>query len=325
MDRDFTYTESAYRKLEHLCVTRYYDKYPSGFNKTGAYMQMERELSYIERQESAPLIVEAYEALTAIGARQRDFCIKGVQGASVVLYIMDIVEIEPMSVEPKVYPEFCFGFDGEKKLAIELWVTSKLYEKLVRYFDNYTGEARVRYNHFLNGKTYGVRISDPKRSIGVYDDMEFSFLFTPIASHKSFVKSITTGQPFEELKPDTFAKLVKCMCWKSFDNGTWEGNGLDLYRTEKVPLEEIIANREDIFEYLLLHGLDKKMAFTVTEDINFGKVCRNGWDKDILALLNNAGVPEWYIKSCEKIWGLSSRMHAITTLRHFGTHVRKGK
>lgn len=42
-------------------------------------------------------------------------------------------------------------------------------------------------------------------------------------------------------------------------------------------------------------------------------------------ILSNAGIPEWYIQSCEKIEYLTSRMDAITRLKHFGTHVGKGK
>ena len=324
-DYNSIYTERANRKLEHLCVTRYYDKYPTGAGIADAYKQMEKELSYIEQQKSAPLVIEAYEALTAVEAKAKDFCIKGALGASVVLHIMGITEIEPLSISPKVYPEFCFGLDGEKKLALELFVTNKLYEKLVRYFDNYTGEARVRHKHFSNGALHGVRISDPNRSIGVNDSLEFSFLFTPVASYKTFGKSITTGQPFDELKPETFDEQVKCMCWKSFDNGTWEGNGRELYRAGSAKLEELIANREDLFEYLMLHGIDKKTAFDLTQDIIFGRVCRNGWNEEIRELLNHANIPEWYIHSLEKIRGLSSRMHAITMLKHFGPRVGKGQ
>ena len=238
---------------------------------------------------------------------------------------MGITEIEPMSVFPKVYPEFCFGLEGEKKLAIEFYVTNKLYEKLVRYFDNYTGEARVRHKHFTNGELHGVRISDPQRSIGVYDALEFSLLFTLVTSHKEFGKSITMGKPFDEIKPETFDEQVKCMCWKSFDNGTWEGNGLELYRAGIAKPEELIANREDLFEYLMFHDIDKKTAFNITQDIRLGRVFRNGWNEENKEILSEAGIPEWYIRSCEKIRGLSSRMHAITVLTHFGVQVGKGK
>ena len=70
---ELVYTDSAYRKLEHLCVTRYDDKYSAGWSNAGAYKQMEKELSYIKQQGSAPLIVETYEALNAISAKQNDF------------------------------------------------------------------------------------------------------------------------------------------------------------------------------------------------------------------------------------------------------------
>ena len=323
MNSDFIYTERAYRKLEYLCVTRYYDKYFISGDNVGVYKQMDRELSYIERQGSAPLIIETYEALTALGARQKDYCITGTQGASVVLYIMGITEIEPMTVSPKVYPEFCFGIDGEMKFDIALMVTRSLYEKLVRYFDNFTGEARIRHKHLSNGELQGVRISDPKRSIGVYDKMEFSFLFFPVPQPKVFAKRIMTGQPFDEVKPGTFDEQIKCMCWKSFDNGTWEGNGRELLRTGSAKPEDLISNREDVYEYLMLHGIDKKTAFDLADDVRAGRVYQFGWQENLKAILDKAGIPEWYIRSCEKIRTLSSRMHAIAILKHFVA--KKGK
>ena len=325
MNWDLSYTERACRKLESLCVTRYCDKYPAGFEHAGAYGQMERELSFIERQGSAPLILEACEALAAVDASPKDYFLKGVNGASVVLYIMGLTELEPLSVTPKVYPEFCFGPDGEKKLSIELVVTGRLFEKLVRYFDNYAGEARLRHVHDSKGGLYGVCFSDPQRSVGVYDPMEFRFLFSAVSKPNQFAKRILTGPPFAELRPETFDNIVKCGCWTSFDDGTWEGNGRELYRTGTAKPEDLIANREDVFEYLILHGLDKETAYHIARDISLGNVCGNGWDEETLQILNNAGVPEWYIRSCEKIRGLSSRMHAVTVLTHFGKHAGKGK
>lgn len=325
MDFENSYTNRTYRKLEHLCVTRYYEKYPTGWDGVGAYKQMERELSFIEQQGSAPLIIEAYEALSAVEASQKDFCLMGATGASVVLYIMGIAELEPLSVRPKVYPEFCFGLEGEKKIAVEMWVTPKLYENLVRYFEHYTGEARVRHAHCTSGELRGVRISDPQHCVRVYDEMEFSFLFTPKSKPKAFGKSIISGQPFEEIKPKAFDEQIKCMCWKTFDNGTWEGNGQELYRNGNAKLDDLIANREDVYEYLIAHAIDRCTAFDIAQDIMFGRINRYGWNGERLALLKQAGIPEWYIQSCEKIRSLSSRMHAITVLKHFCGSVGKEK
>lgn len=91
---------------------------------------MKKELSYVKQQGSAPLIIETYETLTAIEASHRDFFLKGPIGTSVILYVMGISDIEPLSVRPKVYPEFFFGIDGEKKLTIDILAMPKLYEKL---------------------------------------------------------------------------------------------------------------------------------------------------------------------------------------------------
>ena len=317
-----TYTDRAYRKLKHICANRFQYKYGYvlGVN-ADAFNQMKKELLFIKQQGAAPLIIEIYEAFTAIEAKQNDFYLKGTAGASVVLYLMGISEIEPLGVRPKIYSEFFFGLDGEHKLNIEMWVMPKLYGRIVEYFDNYSGEARVRQKHFLNGKLHGINISDTLQSGRVDDSKEFNFRFSIISNPKSFKNNISRGKIFEEITPITLNERIKCMCWNAFDEGAWEGNGQELYRLGKTKLDNIIANREDVYEYLLAHNVDKRVAFGIAKDVMLGRIYDKGWDEEILAVLKNAQIPEWFINSCKKIRGLSSRVNAMSKLIHFRSYI----
>ena len=98
-----------------------------------------------------------------------------------------------------------------------------------------------------------------------------------------------------------------------------------MYRELEVPSRRTVSQQGRSFEYLMLHGIDKKTAFDITQEIFFGRVCRDGWNEEIREILNHANIPEWYIHSLEKIRGLSSRMHAITVLRHFCSCVGNAK
>lgn len=315
MDQELSYTEKAFGKLKPLCITRYYDRYSNGDNY-GAYEQMKRELSMIERRGSAPLILGVYEALTAVEAKPKMFCLKGTAGASVVLYILGLSEVNPVSIVPKLYPEFYFGIEWKNFFSIELWVSTKLYKRLVRYFDLYKGEAGVRCRHFVTGELAGVAIYDPQRQLGFDDKKALTFHFPLIPKlKKTLWKRVGSGKVFDTVNPQTFEEQVKCMAW-IHDNGTWKKNAEELFKTGNVPFQDLIANREDVFEFMLQHGIGEETAFRIAEYIRRGRVNRRGWDPDMLDVLNKAGVPTWYLKSCEKIRYLWTRAHDISILKH---------
>ena len=319
MYQEFSYIDRAYKKLEFLCITKFDDKYPDNRNSFEAYSIMEKELSYIKNQGSAPLILCAYEAITVLEAKSEMFCLRGQICGSVVFHVLGLTEIEPTSVSPKVYPEFSFGIDGKRKFSIDMFVTNNLYKKLVRYFENYNGEERLRHHHKLDGKLFGVRISDPQISIGIYDKREFHFDFIKIKSFKTLKKNIMTGEVFEIIKPQTTEDQVKCMsfnCWKEL----WKDNSEEYFNRNMAPFSDLIASIEDIYEFLMDHGIDKTTAYKFADDISFGEIHSHGWNPEILDLLNKAQIPKWYMESCEKIICIGSRVHFTNLFNHFRLH-----
>lgn len=80
---------------------------------------------------------------------------------------------------------------------------------------------------------------------------------------------------------------------------------------------ELIADREDVYEYLLQHGFEKRTAFETTESVRKGRIKRVGWKPEQLEAMREKEVPEWFIESCKKIQYLFPRAHAMGYLKTY--------
>ena len=116
--------------------------------------------------------------------------------------------------------------------------------------------------------------------------------------------------------PRTFSEYVKCFGLKH-STGVWEDNAEILLRERNVPFADLLAHREDVYEYLLKHGIEKDTAFEIAEYVRKGKANRRGWTPEMLEALDEAGIPDWFRGSCEKIRYLFTRAHAMTLYRNY--------
>lgn len=122
------------------------------------------------------------------------------------------------------------------------------------------------------------------------------------------------GTPFvrgmlEDTRPKNFSELVRI---SGFSHGTdvWLNNAQDLIKNGTVKLEEAISTRDDIMNYLIVHGVKPLTAFKVMENVRKGKgLEKNGSNNR--AELDAAHVPMWFIESCQKIGYLFPRAHAV--------------
>ena len=114
----------------------------------------------------------------------------------------------------------------------------------------------------------------------------------------------------EEVKPTRFAELIK-VSGLSHGTDVWNGNARDLILDGTCKFSEVIGCRDDIMNYFISCGIDKGKSFKMSEFIRKGKVGKEP-DKwvEYKALLNEHKVPEWYIKSCEKIKYMFPKAHA---------------
>lgn len=118
-------------------------------------------------------------------------------------------------------------------------------------------------------------------------------------------------QMLVETKPKTVSELIR-ISGLSHGTDVWNGNAQDLIRNGVTTLSNAICTRDDIMNYLVLKGVDKKMAFFTMESVRKGKWAK-GKEKNQAAqeaAMREAGVEDWFIDSCKKIKYMFPKAHA---------------
>ncbi|MCI9110884.1 MAG: PolC-type DNA polymerase III [Bacilli bacterium] len=150
---------------------------------------------------------------------------------------------------------------------------------------------------FNSTKSLGVRPEQILSEVGTLGIPEFGTPFTIGMVKKT--------------RPKTFAELVK-ISGLSHGTDVWNGNAEDLIDNGIVPFSEVIGCRDDIMVYLMYNGLPAIKAFKIMEFVRKGKASKipEEWalhKKD----LQEAGIDDWYIDSCEKIKYMFPKAHAV--------------
>ncbi len=115
-----------------------------------------------------------------------------------------------------------------------------------------------------------------------------------------------------DTKPTTFDELIR-LSGLSHGTDVWLGNAQTLIEQGTVTLQEAICCRDDIMIYLIKKGLPPDKAFKIMESVRKGKVAKGKeakWKDEYIPLMKEHDVPDWYIKSCEKIKYMFPKAHA---------------
>lgn len=123
------------------------------------------------------------------------------------------------------------------------------------------------------------------------------------------------GTPFVremlgETRPASVAEIVR-ISGLSHGTDVWLDNAQSLIRDGVVTLSEAICARDDIMNYLVAKGVDKRTAFFIMEATRKGRVARDGFSEEQEQALEEAQIPEWFITACRKIKYMFPKGHAV--------------
>ncbi len=121
------------------------------------------------------------------------------------------------------------------------------------------------------------------------------------------------GTPFarktlKTLKPKTFFELVQ-ISGLAHGKNIWTDNAQVLWTTGKPEwtLNNIVACRDDIMNFLVFHKIDRKLAFDIMESIRKGHGLSQMWKKQLI----DNGISTEHIDFFNKITYMFPKAHAI--------------
>ena len=149
---------------------------------------------------------------------------------------------------------------------------------------------------FLSPEPLGVTAAEIMNDTGTLGVPEFGTNFT-------------IGM-LRDTKPTTFGELIK-LSGLSHGTDVWLGNAQELIKKGIVPFKEVIGCRDDIMVFLIQAGMEPLKAFKIMEFVRKGKASKDpeGWAKHKETMIA-AGIPDWYIDSCQKIKYMFPKAHA---------------
>jgi len=117
-------------------------------------------------------------------------------------------------------------------------------------------------------------------------------------------------QMLVDTKPTTFGELLK-VSGLSHGTDVWLGNAQELIKNNICEFKKVIGCRDDIMVYLMQNGMEPLTAFKIMEFVRKGRPSKepDEWLKH-KQKMQEAGIVDWYIESCQKIKYMFPKAHA---------------
>lgn len=217
---------------------------------------------------------------------------------------------------------FLFGEDGSLYAIFGINVSEQLFHPMFDYLaglgevyenipktDVYAGQSsyiiEICGSRWLSAlKELEVRTGVPARSVPIDHS-----LISCLAESSEYSPYISKGSflVLQKFCPGSFFELVQ-VCGLSHGTGTWKGNAEDILGSV-CDAKDVIAHRDDILQTLLRYGVDRRTAVKLSHAARKGRA-KTVLTPELTALLQEKGVPEWYVSSMKKIDYLFPKAHA---------------
>ncbi len=306
------------------------------------------ELKAIFITDTAFVLLLLMELMEKNSITPNEVSLYGVSGNSLVVYLCGITDFNPLDFD--LPPCFVFGINHNKELDIALNIPSGKYNdllnscKFLEGIDNvicYMPESCLCDNEIkIEGIIYipiGVDVYDAiivnlcdRKTISpknYYYFHDFFYMQNILANEELQLLcnlEKRTGVTLDKIKTDdmdilNFFKTVLQVPMNSLNDmikiisfskggGVWTGNGEELIASGIASFDEVIVDREDMFNYLKSKGITEEETFCIVESVRKGK----GLRKNDEMVMFEHNVPDWYIKSCNKIGYLPSKSSSIS-------------
>ena len=217
---------------------------------------------------------------------------------------------------------FLFGEDGSLYPILSINVSEQLFHPM---FDYLAGLGEVYENIpktdvYAGGRSYIIELCG-SRWLSALKELEVRTgvcaksvpidhsLISCLAESSEYSPYISKGSflVLQKFLPGSFSELLQ-VCGLSHGTGTWKGNAEDILGSV-CDAKDLIAHRDDILQTLLRYGVERRTAVKLSNAARKGRA-KTVLTPELTALLQEKGVPEWYVSSMKKINYLFPRAHA---------------
>lgn len=174
---------------------------------------------------------------------------------------------------------------------------------ILKYLEELTGISQDNVD-FTDRNVFGI--------FQGYENLGIDPKWFPINKATAGIPEFNTPflkQMLDEVEPKTFSELNR-ICGASHGTDVWMGNIRDVVLSGTATLSEVPCTRDDIMNYLISKGVDNKIAFNIMERVRKGKELTN----ELLKVLKDNNIPEWYVNILKKIKYLFPKSHATAYL-----------
>ena len=182
-------------------------------------------------------------------------------------------------------------------------------------------------NELLSNHYIVIPKSDYKKigNISDYRDVEDEYLTIklthkqPIHSeHVSIINAFKTD--FEKhiadiIEPKDFDDYLKIISM-GYGRNVWNDNQDEMFINNQIDVKNIISSREDVYNYLVEHGISKKISLEIMNYVRKGRGCpdctrfSNEWNS-YKKIMKKHNCEDWFIEVCSKIKYLYGKGRAI--------------